>query len=138
MRRALIAVVMAAVVSFLNPTMIKTDAYVANSTTSTAEKDGNWESLGRFRLTAYCNCRKCCGKWAGGPTKSGAMPVEGVTIAVDERVIPMKSKIKIGNQVYTAQDTGKHIKGNRIDIFINNHRRASNFGIQYKEVFIKR
>ena len=137
MRRSVVAVIMAAVVSLLNPMVIKTDAY-ASDTTSTVNADEEWESLGRFKLTAYCNCRKCNGKWAYGPTKSGVMPVEGITIAVDEHVIPMGSKVKIGDHVYTAHDTGKHIKGKRIDIYIDNHNRASNFGVQYAEVYVKR
>ena len=137
MRRPVVAVIMAAVVSLLNPTMIKTDAYASN-TTSTDNVYEEWESLGKFKLTAYCNCRKCNGKWAYGPTKSGVMPVEGITIAVDEHVIPMGSKVKIGDHVYTAHDTGKHIKGNRIDIYIDNHSRASDFGVKYAEVYVKR
>ena len=138
MRRAVFAVMMAAVLSLLNPIMIKTDVYASESTASSAEINSRWESLGRFRLTAYCNCRKCNGKWAYGPTKSGVMPVEGITIAVDESVIPRWSKIRIGDHVYTAQDTGKHINGNRIDVFINDHNRASDFGIKYAEVYIQR
>lgn len=34
-----------------------------------------------FTVTAYCACVKCCGQWSGGPTASGKMPVEGVTVA---------------------------------------------------------
>lgn len=93
-------------------------------------------SLGTFRTTAYCNCRKCCGKWAGGNTASGTKPTQGRTIAVDKRVIPLGTKVIIDGHEYTAEDTGRAIKGKRIDIYYNSHKEALNHGVQYKEVFI--
>lgn len=82
-----------------------------------------------FQLTAYCNCKKCCGKWSGGPTASGAMPKEGITVAVDKKLIPLKTKIYIeGIGERIAQDTGSAINGHIIDVYINNHERAKKFG----------
>ena len=94
------------------------------------------QSLGDFRITAYCNCSKCCGKWAGGPTASGAMPKEGRTIAVDKRVIPLGTEVVINGHTYIAEDTGSAIKGNRIDMYYNSHSEALDFGVQYEEVYI--
>ena len=96
------------------------------------------QSLGQFRLTAYCNCSKCCGKWAGGPTASGTMPKEGRTIAVDKRVIPLGTEVVINGHTYIAEDTGSAIKGNRIDMYYNSHSEALDYGVQYKEVYISR
>ncbi len=96
------------------------------------------QSLGQFRLTAYCNCSKCCGKWAGGPTASGTMPKEGRTIAVDPKVIPLGTKVVFNENTYTAEDTGSAIKGNRIDVYYNSHSEAMNHGVKYKEVFIRK
>ncbi len=92
-------------------------------------------SLGKFRLTAYCNCSKCCGKWSGGPTASGKMPQAGRTIATDPKVIPLGTKVIIDGKTYTAEDTGSAIKGKRIDIYYNSHSEALNHGVKYKEVF---
>lgn len=93
-------------------------------------------SLGRFLLTAYCNCSKCCGSWAGGPTASGVMPQAGRTIAVDLKVISFGTKIMINNHVYVAEDTGdKWVQGNHIDIFFDDHQEALNFGVQWAEVY---
>lgn len=80
--------------------------------------------LGNFKITHYCNCSKCCGKWAGGLTASGTKPTQGRTIAVDTKVIPMGSKVEINGHIYTAEDTGGAIKGNKIDIFISSHSEA--------------
>lgn len=106
--------------------------------TTTTKKTNNKSksnSLGTFKLTAYCNCSKCCGKWAGGATASGTMPKAGRTIAVDARMIPFGTKVKINGHTYTAEDTGSAIKGNRIDIFFNSHSEALKFGVKYAEVF---
>lgn len=105
------------------------------STTKPKDNTSKTVSLGTFKLTAYCNCSKCCGKWAGGATASGTMPKAGRTIAVDTRVIPFGTKVKINGKTYMAEDTGSAIKGNRIDIYMDSHQAALNFGAQYAEVF---
>lgn len=87
-----------------------------------------------MKTTAYCNCPICCGSYAGGPTALGTYPKQGRTIAVDRRLIPLGSKVKIGNTTYRAEDTGSAIKGNRIDIYFSNHRAASNYGVRYRQV----
>lgn len=98
-----------------------------------------WESLGVFRCTAFCGCRKCNGKWYGMPSASGAPLQAGVSVAVDKRVIPFFSTLNIdGVGVRVAHDTGRNIKGNSIDVYIPNHAIASAFGIQYHEVWILR
>ena len=69
----------------------------------------------RVRTTGYCNCRSCAGKWAGCATASGTRPKEKRTIAVDKRLIHLGTKVKIGNIIYTAEDTGSAIKNFLID-----------------------
>ena len=88
----------------------------------------------RVRTTGYCNCRSCAGKWAGCATASGKRPREKHTIAVDRRLIPLGTKVKIGKIVYTAEDTGGAIKGKRIDIYYASHRRATAHGVKYRNV----
>ena len=81
-------------------------------------------SLGKFKLTAYCGCRKCCGKYAdnrpvdedGNVIVTGSIGVRlyaGVSIAVDPRVIPYHTQVVINGHTYTAHDTGGNIKGKR-------------------------
>lgn len=99
-------------------------------------------SLGEFRLTAYCPCEKCCGKWANNRPNGvavGAIGEElkgGYSIAVDPKVIPYRTEVIINGHTYKAQDCGGAIKGNRIDIYFENHQDALDFGVQYAEVFI--
>lgn len=96
------------------------------------EDDGCWEHSATCRITHYCNCAKCCGKWAGGPTASGVMPVAGRTIAVDPSVIPLGSEVLINGQIYVAEDTG--VSGYWIDIYCNSHGEALQRGMYYTEV----
>ena len=88
-----------------------------------------------YVITAYCPCVKCCGK-IDGITASGVKAVEGVTVAMDKS-IPFGTKIYIdGVGERIVQDRGGAIKGNRIDLFFNDHQSALNFGRQTREVFI--
>lgn len=99
-------------------------------------------SLGTFTLTAYCTCKKCCGKNSpevtGKPsrTRSGTNPVQGRTVAVDKNVIPLGTHIFINGHEYVAEDTGSWVEGNDVDIFFNSHREALIFGVQKAEVFV--
>ena len=105
------------------------------------------ESLGEFKLTAYCSCEKCCGKRALNRPKdesgkdivygsTGEVLIAGTSIAVDPSVIPYGSQVEINGNTYTAHDTGGAIKGNRIDVYFDNHQDALNFGVQCEEVFL--
>lgn len=85
--------------------------------------------IGKFTITYYCGCRECNGKWTGYPAKNGEPLKEGYTIAVDPNVIPLNSWVYIeGIGDFKACDTGSAIKGNRIDVFINNHKKCMELG----------
>ena len=95
------------------------------------------KNLGKFKLTAYCSCKKCCGK-TDGITSTGTKATQGRTIAVDPKVIGYGSKVKINGKEYVAEDCGGAIKSNHIDVFFNNHQDALDFGVQYANVYIKK
>lgn len=94
------------------------------------------ESLGEFKLTAYCPCEKCCGEWADGITYTGTVATEGRTVAVDPNVIPLGSTVRINGHDYIAEDIGGAIKENRVDVFFDTHQAALQFGVQYADVAI--
>lgn len=93
------------------------------------------EYLGEFTITHYCDCYKCCLK-EDGITFTGTQATEGRTIAVDPNVIPLGSRVIIGNKEYIAEDIGGAIKQNRIDIFKNTHTEALRAGIVQADVWI--
>lgn len=91
--------------------------------------------LGEFKCTAYCSCSTCCGVWADGITYTGVQAVENHTIAVDPKVIPLGAVVEINGQEYVAEDIGGAIKGNRIDVYFDNHQEALAWGVQHHEVY---
>jgi len=94
-------------------------------------------SLGTFTLTAYCSCPTCCGEWADGYTFTGEKATEGITIATYPEQIPMGTEVEIdGIGTRIAQDIGGSIYENRIDVYMDSHRAALDFGVQEREVFI--
>ena len=93
------------------------------------------KSLGIYTLTAYCPCRKCCGKWANGITASGTTAKAGHTIAAPKD-IPFGTVLVIDGVSYTVEDRGGSIRNKKLDIFFNTHAEAKKFGKRQCEVFI--
>lgn len=102
-----------------------------NSTAGDRLESASGKYLGNFKLTAYCNCAVCCGRWAGGPTASGKMPVQGRTIATG--VLPFGTKLNIGGKIYTVKDRGTPY--GHIDIYMERHADAEEFGVRYADVY---
>ena len=96
--------------------------------------------IDNVKVTHYCTCSKCCGKWANGKTASGKYAVPYITIAVDPQVIPLGADVLIdygdGEIHYCkAEDTGGSIKGNRIDLCVSTHEEAIQLGIKTATVW---
>ena len=102
-----------------------------NSTAGDRLESASGKYLGNFKLTAYCNCAVCCGRWAGGPTASGKMPVQGRTIATG--VLPFGTKLNIGGKIYTVEDRGTPY--GHIDSYMERHADAEAFGVRYADVY---
>lgn len=109
-------------------------AYLADGNKIEEEKP-TYKHSAVFKVTYYCGCSKCCGKWSGN-SESKAIGAAGVeltpyySVAVDTSIIPLGTVlISNENDCYIAQDTGSAIKGNRIDIFVGNHEEALNLGV---------
>lgn len=128
------------VISILNIEPTHEGVYFVNKSSGEEVSNPNYVSLGTFKLTAYCPCSKCCGKWANDASVKvgsiGVPLVQGTSIAVDPKVIPYRSSVYIDGHEYKAHDCGRAIKGNRIDVYFEDHSVALQFGVQYKEVFI--
>ena len=83
-------------------------------------------------VTHYCNCEKCCGKWAGGNTASGKKPGTGM-VAMSSHY-PFGTQIMIKGTMYTVEDrggTGIENDIHRVDIFVPDHQQALRMG-RYK------
>ena len=86
-----------------------------------------------WRITAYCPCKVCCGRFADGITASGA-PAKGKLIAAPKE-IPFGTWINIEGYGWAeVLDRGGSIKGKRLDLLFPTHQEALNWGVQYLEI----
>ena len=88
-----------------------------------------------WRITAYCPCVQCCGRFSDGITASGS-PAKGKLIAAPKS-IPFGTWINIEGYGYAeVLDRGGAIKGRRLDLLFPTHQEALNWGVQYLEIEI--
>lgn len=90
-----------------------------------------------MRITAYTAKDK--GMNGLGITASGEKAIEGVTVAAPPD-IPFGTQIYVPalDKTYIVTDRGGAIKGNRLDLFIEDRKRALEFGVKDLEVLIKK
>ncbi|MBQ2917223.1 MAG: G5 domain-containing protein [Clostridia bacterium] len=87
---------------------------------------------GRYKVTAYCACIKCCGK-TNGITASGTKATANRTVAAPSS-FAFGTKIVMNGQTYVVEDRGGAIQGNRIDLYMNSHSEALAWGVRYLDV----
>ena len=87
-----------------------------------------------YKVTAYCPCSKCCGK-STGRTASGTKATAGRTVAASSK-FAFGTKLNIGGHVYTVEDRGGAVNGNKIDIFVGSHSEALAWGVRYLPVSV--
>ena len=107
--------------------LVVASGFIFTGSTSTEAKSNNVQYLGKYKLTAYCGCKSCSGKW-GTRTASGRKAKQGRTIAVDRRKIKLGTKVQINGKTYVAEDVGGGVKGNHIDVFFSSHKQTMKFG----------
>lgn len=135
------------------------DMTVSNDTTNDSVLEDSVDESGapkeykrvvKVKATAYCLCKKCCGKSENDPyygvTASGLriIPNTGMkVIAVDPKKFSLGSEVYVesldsskdyGNAI--AADTGGAIKGNHIDLYMDSHAQALEWGVRYVNLYI--
>lgn len=100
-----------------------------------AQSDEKLISMGNFTLTYYCSCEECSGHW-GTQTSTGGHCEQGRTVAVDPNVIAYGTRILIDDNVYVAEDCGSAIKGDRIDIYVEDHELVEKLGKKVKKIWL--
>lgn len=105
----------------------------------TLESEPQLVSLGSWKITAYCACKKCCGKDPDHPkygiTATGTVATQGRTIAADPKVLPYGTVVVIDGHEYIVEDCGGAIKNQRIDVYFDTHEEALQWGVKHLEVF---
>lgn len=99
--------------------------------------------LGKCKIMAYCACEICCGKWAKNRPDgivygaSGEELVAGVSCASP---LPFGTVLEIdGVGTYIVQDRSAVDKygDNLVDIYLDDHQAALEFGVQYHDVYMQ-
>lgn len=103
-----------------------------NATASATSAQG--EGTTTYKITAYCSCSKCCGKTTGR-TASGTQATAGRTVAASGK-FAFGTKLNIGGHIYTVEDRGGAINGNKIDIYVSSHAEALRWGVKYLPVSV--
>lgn len=82
-----------------------------------------------MKCTAYCN---------DPITSTGVKPRPMHTVAIDPSLIKYGTKIYIPyfDTIFTCEDCGGKIKGNRLDIYMHTYNECMQFGIQNLQVYI--
>lgn len=96
-------------------------------------------AMGDCVVTYYDVCVLCCGK-DDGITASGTAAAPYETCAVDPAVIPLGSNVvvKYGDGTLLrlrAEDTGKGVRGNHIDVCVAGHEEARALGVRWAAVY---
>ncbi len=104
------------------------------------KSDAKWKTI-RMRVTAYCPCRKCCGRHSDGYTASMHKIHRG------DRFVAADKKFSFGTEMIIPgynnskpvkiEDRGRLIKGNKLDVFFNSHKQAMKWGVKYLDVKVR-
>lgn len=101
---------------------------------SSGESQVQVRSLGMFTTTGYCNCPLCSG--GHNLTYSGTVPQSEHTLSADLDLFPLGTRLMINGTVYTVEDMGSSVDGNKVDIYYASHEEAVAHGTKQEEVFI--
>ncbi len=119
----------------LSQTISRADGNKAKKDSS--EQAALWQTV-RMRVTAYCPCPKCCGKYSDGVTACGHKVRTADTFVAADRRYPFGTEMLIpgysDDKRVKVLDRGGAIKGNRLDVFFDSHRKARKWGVKYLPV----
>jgi 3D (Asp-Asp-Asp) domain-containing protein len=111
-----------------------------NNSEPKSEPSNDWQTV-RMRVTGYCPCVKCCGKYADGITASGhkIQPSEAF-VAADKRYAFGTEMIIEGyndGKPIKVLDRGGAIQGDKLDVFFHTHQEALEWGVRYIDVKVR-
>lgn len=126
-------------VTLLSATVFKHD--IKSLDNSGDEGSGEWLTV-RMRVTAYCPCPKCCGRYSDGITASGHVICPGDFFVAADRKYPFGTEMIVGGyksgEAVKVLDRGGVIRGNRLDVFFDSHKEALKWGVRNLDVKVRR
>lgn len=104
------------------------------------EDKERWQVV-RMRVTGYCACSRCCGKFSDGVTASNHRIRWGDKFVAADKYYSFGTEMVIpgynNDRAVTVEDRGRVIKGNRLDLYFNTHWQAKKWGVKYLDVLVK-
>ncbi len=99
-----------------------------------------WQVV-RMRVTAYCPCRICCGKFSDGFTACNHRIQPGDVFVAADKAYRFRTEMIIpgynANRPVQVLDRGRVIVGNRLDVFFNSHETAKKWGVRDMDVLVR-
>jgi 3D (Asp-Asp-Asp) domain-containing protein len=94
-----------------------------------------------MKVTAYCPCSICCGRWADGMTASGKpITANGGRFVAADRALPFGTLVVVpgyaDGKPVPVLDRGGAICGDRLDVFFPSHGEALDWGVRWLDVQI--
>ena len=104
-------------------------------------QSGEWQTV-PMRVTAYCPCEKCCGKYSNGQTACGHKIRPGDAFVAADKEYSFGTEIIIPGyenaEPVKVLDRGGAIRGNRLDVFFASHEDALKWGVKHLDVKVRR
>lgn len=94
-----------------------------------------------FRVSAFCKCSKCCGRWADGMTAFGKpVTANGGQFVAADRSLSFGTLVVVpgyaDSKPVPVLDRGGVIRGDRMDVFFPTHDEALEWGVRWLDVQI--
>ena len=132
-------------IMLLSASAVKSDALpesnrTANGAVISRDHSDEWQGV-KMRVTAYCPCPKCCGKYSDGVTASGHRIKTGDSFVAADKKHPFDTEMIIADynddKPVKVLDRGGAISGNKLDVFFDSHQKALEWGLRYVNVKVR-
>jgi 3D (Asp-Asp-Asp) domain-containing protein len=120
--------------------VVRPSALNQSETKVANEPSDQWQTV-RMRVTGYCACRKCCGRFADGITACGHKIKWGDAFVAADRKYSFGTEMIVpgynNGKPIKVLDRGGAIRGNKLDVFFHSHKEAMQWGVKYIDVKVR-
>jgi 3D (Asp-Asp-Asp) domain-containing protein len=118
-------------------TLLSATVTEIDNSVGTPEQSGGWQTV-QMRVTAYCPCERCCGKYSNGQTACSHEIRPGDAFVAADKKYPFGTEMLIAGynnaEPVKVLDRGGAIHGKRLDVFFGSHEEALKWGVKYLDV----
>ncbi|RKY12675.1 MAG: hypothetical protein DRP65_00520 [Planctomycetota bacterium] len=96
----------------------------------------------KTKVTAYCPCGRCCGRFADGVTASGHKIKAGDRLCAADKQVPFGTAVIVpgynNSMPALVLDRGGAIRGDRLDVLFDTHAEAKEWGVKTLNCYFAR